>query len=116
MYVDGKPQKEMISCPAEFAASMDDLTIGMSRSRPSPRAQDQPFDGMIDELMVFNRRLSGDEIRAMVPTTVDPSAVKPKFTKQQVAGRLRQLKRLFEDGLLTEDFYARKVAECEAAR
>ena len=52
----------------------------------------------------------------MVPTTVDPSSVKPKFTKQQVAGRLRQLKRLFEDGLLTEDFYARKVAECEAAR
>ena len=28
----------------------------------------------------------------------------------------RQLKLLFEDGLLTEDFYARKVAECEAAQ
>jgi hypothetical protein len=41
---------------------------------------------------------------------------KPKFTKQQVAGRLRQLKLLFEEGLLTDDFHDRKVAECEALR
>jgi hypothetical protein len=40
---------------------------------------------------------------------------KPKFTKQQIAGRLRELKLLFEDGLLTDDFYERKVAECDAA-
>ena len=38
-----------------------------------------------------------------------------KFTKQQVAGRLRQVKRLYEDGLLTDAFYLGKVAECEAA-
>lgn len=44
---------------------------------------------------------------------VDPKTGKPKFTKQQVAGRLRQLKILFEDGLLTEEYYDRKVAECE---
>jgi hypothetical protein len=43
-------------------------------------------------------------------------AGKPKFTKQQVAGRLRELKLLFEEELLTEDFYDLKVAECEAAR
>jgi len=48
--------------------------------------------------------------------SADPAAGKPKFTKQQVAGRLRQIKLLFEDGLLTDDFYARKVAECEAAQ
>lgn len=41
---------------------------------------------------------------------------KPKFTKKQVAGRLRQLKLLFEDGLITDDLYARKVAECEAVQ
>jgi hypothetical protein len=39
----------------------------------------------------------------------------PKFNKRQVASRLRQLKRLYEDWLLTDEFYARKVAECEAA-
>lgn len=44
------------------------------------------------------------------------AAAKPKFTKQQVASRLRQLKLLYEEGLLTDDFYADKVAECEAAQ
>ncbi len=43
-----------------------------------------------------------------------PAVEKPKFTKQQVAARLRQLKLLFEEGMLKEDFYAEKVAECEA--
>ena len=61
------------------------------------------------------RLLSPEEIKALAPP-VDPSAPKPKFTKQQVAGRLRQLKILFEDGLLTDGFYARKVAECEAVQ
>lgn len=39
----------------------------------------------------------------------------PKFTKKQVTGRLRQLKHLYENYLLTEDFYHKKVAECEVA-
>ena len=38
-----------------------------------------------------------------------------KFTKNQAAGRVRQLKQLFEEGLLTDDFYGEKVAECECA-
>lgn len=48
------------------------------------------------------------------PATV-AAAAKPKFTKQQITGRLRQLKLLYEDGLLTDDFYAAKVAECETS-
>jgi len=47
--------------------------------------------------------------------SADPAAAKPQFTKRQVAGRLRQLKALYEEWLLTDDFYGRKVAECEAA-
>ncbi len=43
-------------------------------------------------------------------------AAKGKFTKAQVAGRLRELDRLFDEGLLTEDFYREKVAECEGAQ
>lgn len=39
-----------------------------------------------------------------------------KFTKNQVVGRVRQLKLLFEEGLLTDDFYGEKTAECEAAQ
>ncbi|PAY19992.1 hypothetical protein CKO51_08575 [Rhodopirellula sp. SM50] len=35
------------------------------------------------------------------------------FSKNQVAGRLRQLDLLFDEWLLTDDFYCRKVAQCE---
>ena len=49
-------------------------------------------------------------------TSGAPAAGKPKFTKQQIAGRLRQIKLLFEEGLLTDSFYDEKVAECEAAQ
>jgi hypothetical protein len=53
---------------------------------------------------------------APAPASADAAAAKPKFTKQQVASRLRQLKLLFEDGLLTDDFHHEKVLECEAVR
>jgi len=45
----------------------------------------------------------------------DKPAVPPKFTKKQVAWRLRQLKALYEEWLLTDEFYNRKVAECQTA-
>jgi hypothetical protein len=44
------------------------------------------------------------------------ATVKGKFTKQQIEGRLRQLKWLYEEGLLTDEFYDVKVTECEAAQ
>ena len=58
---------------------------------------------------------SPPETNALVAASSSASAG-PKFTKQQIAGRLRELKLLFEEGLLTDDFYDQKVAECEAAR
>ena len=50
-----------------------------------------------------------------VSSTTSANAPQPKFTRQQVAGRLRQLKLLYDEGLLTEEFYLKKVQECEAA-
>ena len=47
---------------------------------------------------------------------VAPVAGKQTFTKQQVAGRLRQLRQLFDEWLITDRFYDKKVAECEAVR
>lgn len=55
-----------------------------------------------------------DELKAEF-APADPTKA-PQFTKRQVAGRLRQLKALYEDWLLTDDFYLRKVAECETAQ
>ena len=50
-----------------------------------------------------------DEVKSAKP------AGEVKFNRRQVAGRLRQIKLLFEEWLITDDFYNRKVAECEAA-
>jgi hypothetical protein len=49
-------------------------------------------------------------------TLSPPPVAKPKFTKQQIAGRLRQLKLLYEEGLLSNHFYDEKVSECEEGR
>lgn len=115
IYVDGLPQKQMVPFREEIPSNANDLTIGLNRSNLTPREKDQSFEGVVDEVMIFNRALSADEIKAMV-VAVDPSAGKPKFTKQQVKGRLRQLKLLYEEGLLTDEFYEAKVRECEAAQ
>lgn len=113
LYVDGTLQKASIPCPEEMAANLDDLTIGVNGSNPEVPEQPHSFDGVLDEIMIFNRALAPDEVKGLV-SAVDPSLGKPKFTKQQVAGRLRELKLLYEEGLLTEKFYTKKVAECEA--
>ncbi|MBI5686827.1 MAG: PPC domain-containing protein [Verrucomicrobia bacterium] len=38
-----------------------------------------------------------------------------KFSKRQVVGRMQQIRYLFDEGLITDDFYGEKMAECEAA-
>jgi hypothetical protein len=38
---------------------------------------------------------------------------KERFTKAQVAGRLKQLKQLWQENLLTDDFYLEKLKECQ---
>jgi hypothetical protein len=50
-----------------------------------------------------------------VAGTNAPAAAKPKFTPQQAVARLRLLQRLFEAGLLTDELYNEKVAECETS-
>ena len=55
-------------------------------------------------------------VKATTVASANSAAAKPKFSKKQVAGRLRQLELLLEEGLLTDAFYKEKVAECEAAQ
>ncbi len=38
-----------------------------------------------------------------------------KFSKKQVTGRIQQIRYLFDEGLITDDFFGEKTAECEAA-
>jgi len=107
LYVDGKLQKQVVSWRGEIPANTNDMTIGLNRSNPTPQEKGQSFEGAIDDLMVFNHALSEAEIQVVI------ASVKPKFTKDQVARRLIELKELFDRGLILKDFYDRKVKECE---
>ena len=80
----------------------------MNRSDPSAQERETALDGAIDEVMLFNRALGEAEIKQVY------SSAKPKFTKQQVERRLKELKELLDRGLILKEFYDRKVRECEA--
>jgi len=108
LYVDGAIQKQTAAWSGSVAGSGQGLTLGMNRNSPT-KEKDVAFDGTIDELVVFGRALSDAEVREVM------SATRPKFTKQQVERRLRELKDLLDRGLILPDFYARKVKECDVS-
>jgi hypothetical protein len=57
------------------------------------------------------------EIMAQAKARVEEMRAKgQKFSKGQVSGRIRQIRSLFDEGLLTDDFYGEKVAECEVGQ
>lgn len=107
LFVDGQRQKQVVSWKGEITANTNCLIIGMNKSNPTPEEKDQSFDGIIDNLMIFNHGITDDEVKPVL------AAAKPKFTKGQVAGRIRELDVLYDRGLLLKDFYDRKIAECE---
>ena len=107
LYVDGILQQQTAKWRGEVGAAGQALTIGMNRSNPSAKDKEVSFDGAIDDVLVFNRALTESEVKDAI------AATKPKFTKQQVERRLKELKDLFDRGLILQDFYDRKVKECE---
>ncbi len=58
-------------------------------------------------------RAEGSTEAAPVTASTTP---KPKFTPQQVASRLRDLKRMYAAGFLTDEFYLDRVAECQVSQ
>ncbi|WP_372896750.1 PPC domain-containing protein [Stieleria sp.] len=107
-----------------------DLTI-VGRAKMLHRTVTHPAVPAEDRMQAFLWRhlVPAQDLKALVinaaagrpPTRVRPPKLEPKdlptgppqFSKNQVAGRLRQLNLLFDEWLLTDDFYRRKVAQCE---
>jgi hypothetical protein len=79
---------------------------------PEAAKTKRTLSGNMDEVMIFNRSLTPEEIKKMV-SDIDPEAGKLLFTKKQIQGRLKQLEKLYKEGLLRKDFYERKVNECD---
>ncbi|HNX33074.1 MAG TPA: LamG domain-containing protein [Kiritimatiellia bacterium] len=109
LYVDGILQQQTVAWRGEVGAKGQELTLGMNRSDPSAKEKEAAFEGSVDEVLVFNRALTAAEVKDAL------AATKPKFTKQQVERRLKELKDLFDRGLILKDFYDRKVEECEVS-
>ena len=107
LYLDGVPQKQTVNVPGELAPNAHALTLGMHRSAPSSQDKEVSLDGLLDEVTLFSRALDQAEIKRL------RSSAKPKFTKWQVERRLKELKDLLDRGLILQDFYDRKVDECE---
>ncbi len=108
LYLDGKLQKQAAARLGEMPAPGDDLIIGMNRTDTAGGKKGQSFNGTIDDTMIFNHVLTEAEIGALI------AAIKPKFTPDQVASRVAELKELLDSGLILREFYDRKVKECEA--
>jgi len=107
--VAGKPDKAAPAASAP-AGGMQEMA---SSATPAPTGAAKP-DKAAPAAPPPPPAVKPDKAGPAAPAA--PAPEKPKFTKQQVEGRLRQLKILYEDWLLTDEFYARMVAECEASR
>lgn len=110
LYVDGQLQKQTVAMKGSLAASTNELTIGMNRSNPSPQEKGQSFSGLLDEVMIFDRAISAEQVQAVM------AAAKPKFSQAEVTRRLAELKELLDRGLILPEFYERKVRECEPSK
>ncbi|HQA39572.1 MAG TPA: hypothetical protein PLW27_11725 [Kiritimatiellia bacterium] len=109
LYVDGVAQKQRAALGGAFSTQGADMLLGASRVPADAKNRDVTFEGMLDEVLVFSRALTEAEVKDAI------AATKPKFTKWQVERRLRELKDLYDRGLLTQEFYDSKVKECEVS-
>jgi len=105
-----------------------DLTIGANRSnnKKAPLSKaDASFNGLMDDVMMFNRALSDAEVQTLFKAqggTIGPKLGNPapvtrtpaRSSAQNKPGadeRLKQIKLLLDQGLIDKENYDRKVKE-----
>jgi hypothetical protein len=118
LYVDGWLQRATASWSGAVAANPYDLTIGANRSNPDGALGEigASFKGVMDDVMMFNRALSTDEVQVLFKSQGGVLAPQPappadNSTKPAAAERLKQVKQLFDQGLINKEDYDRKVKE-----
>jgi hypothetical protein len=71
------------------------------------------YDGLIDEVRIYNRALSADEIKTLA--TADHAGVdlisSPDSAKPDAAERLKKLQSLYDQGLINKDEFQKKKQE-----
>ncbi|MCX7819910.1 MAG: LamG domain-containing protein [Kiritimatiellae bacterium] len=107
-WIDAVAQTNSVEWGAPLPATPPPWIFGMNRSAPGAAETNRSWNGVMDELRIYDRALSAAEIEA------SRAAVKSRFTRAQVQQRIREIQELYDRGLLMRDFYERKMAECEA--
>jgi len=115
-YLDGR-RTGSARAKQQPAPTMFDLTIGANRSDP-PAEIGPSFAGMMDDVMMFNRALSAEEVQRLFtaqggvlepqPASNPPDAAPAKPDANE---RLKQVKSLYDQGLINKDDYDKKVKE-----
>ena len=114
-YVDGVFQGHQVKNPGPLKKSTWDLCIGNSVVDYGT-GEFLAFDGLIDEVRIYNRALSPDEIKTLASATqagVNAAPVPPTdaAAKPDAAERLKKVKSLYDQGLINKDDYDKKVKE-----
>ncbi len=116
LYMDGtEVERNRVRRNGPLSLNHWDLCIGNTAVQ-YPFGTFSAFDGLIDEVRVYNRALSAGEMRALATaTTADVSPAAPASgadgggSKLTAAERIKQAKELLAQGLLTQEDYDKKV-------
>jgi hypothetical protein len=114
-YVDGVEKDRPPAKPGPLKPNGWDLCIGNCVADYGT-GEFLAFDGLIDEVRIYNRPLSAAEIKTLATATragADIVAAPPTDNtgKPDAAERLKKVKALFEQGLINKEDYDQKVKE-----
>ena len=114
LYLDGTGPNPAVKPPNPLKKSSWDLCIGNSVVNYGS-GEFLGFDGLIDEVRIYNRALSEAEIKALFTATHAGGDILPPPAdaagKPDAAARLKQVKSLYDQGLINKDDYDKKVKE-----
>jgi hypothetical protein len=114
-YIDGVEKSRPAKNPGPLKKTGWDLCIGNS-AVDYGTGEFLAYDGLIDEVRIYNRALSVAEIKILATATqggadILPAPTADSGTKPDAAQRLKQVKALFDQGLINKEDYDKKVKE-----
>jgi hypothetical protein len=114
-YIDGVEKGHPVRNPGPLKKSTWDLCIGNSVV-DYETGEFIAYDGLIDEVRIYSRALSGDEIKLLATATkagvdIVPAPSVDNGGKPGAADRLKQLKSLYDQGLINKEDYDKKTKE-----
>jgi predicted RNA-binding Zn-ribbon protein involved in translation (DUF1610 family) len=92
----------------------DDWDLGIGNSVPDFGGEMLSFDGLIDEVRIYNHALSPAEIKSLATAThagVGVIGAPANAPGGDAAERLKEVKQLYQQGLINKDEYDQKVKE-----